>query len=355
MLNVLFNQLILQHPFFENRIAQALVIFLGFFIISKIFIFLVEKIILRFTAKTKTKIDDLLIGAVRSPLTQMILVFGIYIGFIYLQINNTIGFVISSILFSALIILMFIIIRRVTKVLIDHYGHKWAKKTESTIDDAVLPLSKKIINVVLIIIAAIWVMRIWHFDITGVLAGVGIAGIAIGFAVKDSLSNIFGGISMLFDKSFQVGDMIEVETGVKGTVVDIGIRSTRLKTFDNELMIIPNGQLSNSRITNYNQPDLSARVVVDFGVEYGTKHEKVKKIVMDVISKLGNSLKDPEPVVVFVSMGDSALLFQAKFWVADINERYGTKEKATCMIYDALNKAKINIPFPTRTVYNKKG
>jgi len=217
-----------------------------------------------------------------------------------------------------------------------------------------LPLSKKIINAIFIIFAVIWILKLWNVDVTGLLAGVGIAGIAIGFAIKDSLANIFGGISLLFDKAFQVGDMIELESGIKGVVDDIGIRSTRVRTFNNELMIIPNGQLANGRVTNYNQPTLSARVVVSFGVEYGTKHEKVKKLVLDTVAKISNMLDDPAPVVVFTSMGDSALLFEAKFWVKNISERYETKEKATCMIYDALNKAKIGIPFPTRTVHVKK-
>ncbi|MBT5022731.1 mechanosensitive ion channel family protein [Candidatus Woesearchaeota archaeon] len=348
------NELFISIPALQNNYFYAFVIFLTFFILMKLFVFVVERIVVGFAEKTKTKLDDNLVEAVRGPLTYFIMVIGLFLGFNYLQLGGLINFIVGTAIYSALIILAVVIVSRVFRVVIDHFGHRWAKKTASTIDDALLPLSKKIINAIFIIFAVIWILKLWNVDVTGLLAGVGIAGIAIGFAIKDSLANIFGGISLLFDKAFQVGDMIELESGIKGVVDDIGIRSTRVRTFNNELMIIPNGQLANGRVTNYNQPTLSARVVVSFGVEYGTKHEKVKKLVLDTVAKISNMLDDPAPVVVFTSMGDSALLFEAKFWVKNISERYETKEKATCMIYDALNKAKIGIPFPTRTVHVKK-
>ncbi|MBT7902983.1 mechanosensitive ion channel [Candidatus Woesearchaeota archaeon] len=350
----ILNQWLAPIPFLQNKIAHAIIIFLGFFILSKLFVFITEKIIVRIVKKTKTKVDDLILDAIRGPITTILVLFGLYLGSSYLISHVKANFVISSILFSAILVFFLIIIQRISKILIDHYGTKWAKKTKSTIDDAILPLLKKILNVIFIILIGLWILRIWNIDITGVLAGVGIAGLAIGFAIKDSLGNVFGGISLLFDKAFQVGDMVEIESGVKGTVVDVGIRSTRIKNFDNELMIVPNGQLANSRITNYNQPNIQARVVVEFGVEYGSNPDNVKKVILSTIKSIKNVLKDPAPSVMFMSMADSALVFKTYFWVADIGERFSTKENATNLIYKALNKAKIGIPFPTQTVYVKK-
>ena len=129
------------------------------------------------------------------------------------------------------------------------------------------------------------------------------------------------------------------------------MRSTKIKNFDNEVIIVPNGVLVDSRIQNYVLPDPSARVVVDFGVEYGSDVDKVKRVILGEIKKLKKALKDPEPQVRFLLMADFSLNFSARFWVADYTERVVVKEEATCLFYKALNKAKIGIPFPTRTVY----
>ena len=180
------------------------------------------------------------------------------------------------------------------------------------------------------------------------------AGLAIGFAVQDSLSNIFGGISLLLDKAVKVGDFVQLDSGESGEVIDVGLRSTKVKNWDNEVMIIPNGSLANSKFVNWKLPDLRARVVVPFGVEYGSDVKKVKKVVMDVIKKHKVILKDPEPAVRFLEMGDSSLKFSAFVWVDNISDKYGTKMILVEEIYDALNKNKIGIPFPTRTIYMKK-
>jgi len=198
------------------------------------------------------------------------------------------------------------------------------------------------------------VLGVWGVDIGPFLAGLGIAGLAISFALQESLGNIFGGISLIMDRVYKVGDRIQLDSGEVGTVVDVGLRSTRLRTFDNELIVIPNSKPANSKVKNYVQPDTSLRVVVNFGVEYGTKLEKVKKVLEPVLKKMKGISKSPAPVVEFIEMGDSSLNCIAKFWVPNYEHAYGKKLEATDLIYNELNKAKIGIPFPTTTVYVKK-
>ncbi|MFC1741871.1 mechanosensitive ion channel family protein, partial [Nanoarchaeota archaeon] len=205
------------------------------------------------------------------------------------------------------------------------------------------------------IVIAIMVLDLWGVNIAGLLAGVGIAGLAIGFAVKDSLSNIFGGISMILDKTINVGDKIKLDDGTVGVVHDVAIRATRIKTYDNEILVVPNGVMSNMKIKNYNQPDMTARVVIPFTVEYGTDPDKVKKLVLEEIKKFKDILKSPEPVVRFDEMADFALSMKAFFWVDDIGKVYPKKEEATRAIYKLLGKKKIGIPFPTQTLFVKKG
>jgi small-conductance mechanosensitive channel len=134
--------------------------------------------------------------------------------------------------------------------------------------------------------------------------------------------------------------------------MDISLRSTRIQTFDNKLVIIPNSIMANGVITNVSKPDRSRRVVIKFGAEYGSDPDYVKKIVLDEITKIKLvEKKDPAPRVVFKDMGESALLFEALYWVKDLDNFVDAKEEGTTRIYERLSKENIGIPFPSRTIY----
>ena len=335
---------------FKNQYVEAAIIFLLFVVIGKIIAVVIRKYMKKITEKTKTKFDDILLEKAEPSLTYMIILIGakvvlLHIGIMTLLISR----IINS--FIAILAVYFIII--VVDTFIEFWGTNWAKRTKSGMD-AMLPLIHKFSKVVLIIAGFMFIMNLWDKDVTGFVAGLGVAGIVLGFALKDSLSNIFGGISIILDHTYKVGDRIKIDSGESGIVYDIGLRSTKIKTWDNDILVIPNGKMANSKIQNYVQPSIRSRCVIEFGVAYGSDIKKVKDVVMKTIKKVENVMEDPGPSVAFVKMNDFSLDFKAKFWVANISQRYAAKEKATCMIYDALNKAKISIPFPTRTVYLKK-
>jgi small-conductance mechanosensitive channel len=280
---------------------------------------------------------------------------GVKIAFEYLNYSNGFAWIVNNVILTLIYFAVALVIIAVLLATIDSWGKRIARKTKSSIDDALMPLFRTSTRVVVLLIVAIMVLAFWGVDVAGLLAGVGIAGIAIGFAVKDSLGNIFGGISLILDKTFNVGDRIGLDDGTIGIVKHVSLRSTRIHTFDNEYVTIPNGELAVSKIKNYNQPDRMMRVVVPFGVEYGAKPEKVKELVLKEIKSMKGILKDPAPSVVFTEMADFALNMKARFYVEDLDDAYGKKEEATTLIYNLLNKKKIGIPFPTSTVYVHKG
>jgi len=328
--------------------VQAGIILVAFLVLAFIFTFLTRKIVPLIVGKTKTDVDDKIIAAVQKLLFYLIIVIGAR--FAAQPINLPGIQIIDSV--AALLFLM--IFARTTHILIGSWGKALAKKTKTDIDETLLPLFGKAVNVFFIIFAVIWVLSIWDIDVTPWLAGLGVGGVVLGFALQDSLKNIFGGIALVLDRTLAVGDRVKLETGELGEVVDIGLRSTRLRTFDNHMLTIPNGNLATAKIQNYGQPNPQLRVKIFFGVEYGTNVQKAKKIVFDELKKIKNISKDPKPQVLFIEMGDSALNFQANIWVDDYHDAYAKKLEATEVIYNALNKAKISIPFPTRTVYTKK-
>jgi len=242
----------------------------------------------------------------------------------------------------------------VIDVLIDEWGMKWAKKTKSTLDDSLVSLLQKTSKVLIFLIGFIYILDIWGIEVVPFVASLGIAGVAVAFALQDSLKNVFGGITLILDKSVSVGDVIELDEATKGTVLSVGIRSTKIKTFDNELITIPNGKLADSKIWNYAQPDLSARLVVPFNVAYGSDIDKVKKIVLKGIKKIDHILDDPRPTIRFVEMGDSALKFKLYLQVDHYSNRFPTKDRVNTIIYNIMRKNRIVIPFPQLDVHLKK-
>ena len=183
------------------------------------------------------------------------------------------------------------------------------------------------------------------------LGALGIAGLAVALALQPTLSNIFSGISIILDGTLKKKDIVKLESGEMGEVYKIGLRTTRIKSFDNEMIIIPNSKMADSIIQNFLQPDPSIRVNVEFGVEYGIDPEYVKKLVIEEINKINFIDKTQEVRVLFVSMGDNALLFKAMFWVEDIAKKWPAHQEAISRIYRRLYKEKIGIPFPQRTIW----
>ncbi len=337
-------------PYLTNKYFVSLLILIGAIVGAKLILFIFEKYLQKFAKKTKTEVDDLIFERTKKPLFYFILVYGIKLSLNTLGIGGWVTGLVNS-----LMALVFVfILARSMDVVIEVWGKVLADKTKSQIDDILLPLFHKISKVIFVIVALLWVLNIWGINITPYLAGAGIAGLVLGFALQDSLKNIFGGVTLLLDKTFRVGDKIKLENGELGEVLDIGLRSTKIRTYDNEVIYVPNGYLANSRILNYTRPTTKIRVGVEFGVEYGSKIKFVQKTVLNAIAKMKDVLKDPEPAVQFKEMGESSLKFKAYFWVENWKEAYSKKLEATEMIYDELNKAKIGIPFPQMDVHLKK-
>tara|TARA_Y100000310_G_C20597248_1_gene771159 strand:- start:383 stop:1453 length:1071 start_codon:yes stop_codon:yes gene_type:complete len=346
-----WTNLVKQMPILGNKYIVSLVIVILAVIGAKLLLLIFEKFLQKFAAKTKTELDDLIFAKTKKPFFYLILTYGFKLALL----NIGAGVWISQLMNSLMAIVFLIIIGAAIDVVIEGWSKTMAHRTQSKIDDVLLPLFHKIVKVIMTIIGVLWVMKIWGLSITPYLAGAGVGGIVIGFALQDSLKNIFGGITLLLDKNFEVGDKIKIESGELGEIKDISLRSTKIRTYDNEIIHVPNGYLANSRILNYTHPNSTIRVKVDFGVEYGSDIEKVKKLVLETVRDLKDIiLADKEPQVQFLEMGDSALNFRALFWIDNWRKSHAKKLEATQAIYDALNKEGIGIPFPTRTIYMKK-
>lgn len=333
------------------RFLMILVITLIIAYLAKI---ILKKILKPFAEKTKTKIDDLIIKSLSSIIFYIVFLLGVKVGLQYFELKKNVQTVFDGLINTLLIVVISLLLLKIISNFAQQLTKEWKFKTRTTADERLIPFLQRILKVIVIILSVIFVFSAWKINISPLLATAGIAGLAVGLAVKDSLSNILGGLQLVLDKTFKVGDKVQLESGELGVIMDIGLRSTKLRTYDNEVIYIPNGYLANAKIKNFTQPDLSIRVNVNFGVEYGSETKKVQKVVLEAIKKIDTIIKEPEPVVLFLKMSDFSLDFVARAWVKSYTEAYSTQLKITDEIYNALNKANIGIPFPTRTVYTKK-
>ena len=332
--------------------------FLAILVIT-IIVALLAKIIMKhvlkpLAKKTKTKIDDLVIKNISSIIFYIFLLLGFKIGLQNFEFRESAQSVFDGIINTLLIFIVTLLLLKIISSFALQWMKEWKFKTKTTADERLIPFLQKILKAVVIVLALIFTFNAWKINISPLLATAGIAGLAIGLAVKDSLNNILGGLQLVLDKTFKVGDKVQLESGEMGVILDIGLRSTKLKTYDNEVIYIPNGYLANAKLKNFTHPDVSIRVNVNFGVVYGSDTEKVQKVVIDAIKKIETVIEEPEPMVQFLKMSDFSLDFVARAWVKSYKDAYSTQIKMTDVIYNALNRANIGIPFPTRTVYTKK-
>lgn len=183
------------------------------------------------------------------------------------------------------------------------------------------------------------------------LAGAGVAGIAVGFAAKDTLSNFISGIFLYSDKMFNIGDTVEID-GKMGKVVDIHLRNTVIRGFDNKMMTIPNSKTANSMVTNYSR-SATRRISVPVGIAYEADLEKATKIALGVVDKDSDYLDDPKPGVVVTGFGDFSVNLEIRAWTK--NENFLDKKvKLMKEIKMAFDKNKIEIPYPRRVMIQKR-
>ena len=344
------------NKYIYNPYFDSFLILLLFFTLSKLVVFISTKILLKIAKKTKTNIDDLIVAKSNGAISLVLFLIGLRLAILPLGIRPSISNLVQDIIRFLIIIVLTYIAIVISDILLDSWGKRHGEKNHSIFNDEVIPIFKKFLRIFISFLGILFLLPILGIQIGPLLTSLGIAGIAIAFALQSTLGNIFGGASILIDKSVRVNDIIKLDNETIGTIVEVGLRSTKIKTFDNELVTIPNGKLADSKIINFLQPDPTIRFAVDFGVEYGSDTSMVRKIVLDVVKKVPEVLTKPKPKVLMIEMGDSAVKFTVLFWVAGYSDKYDdTKALVVENVYNALRKGGIGIPFPTRTVYLKKG
>ena len=222
-------------------------------------------------------------------------------------------------------------------------------------DDIVFDLLNRFAGVLIYVLAAILALDMLGVNVMPFIAGAGVMGIAIGFAAKDTLSNLIAGILLIIDRPFEVGDRIELwqtpkNSATWGDVIDIGLRATKIRTTDNIVIIIPNNEIMLRDIINYTTINSKIRVRVNIGVAYDADLKKAKKLILAVVDSMEWASRDPAPVVVVTNFGESSVDLQLRVWIENARKRIHTISFVTDNVKEAFDREGIEIPYPKRDI-----
>lgn len=335
-----------------NPYIQALLILLFSLGLAKIVDLLFTKALPRLAGRTRTAIDERLIGILHRPIFYSILLAGAYVAITRFSLPGKALFYLGGLLKSLALIVWSWAVLRIALLLIQTMERK--AREQELIRRRFAPLLENLAKIVVFVIALIILLSIWGISVTALLASAGIAGIIIGFAARDILANFFGGLFVLADSPYKIGDYIVLDSGERGMVTDIGLRSTRIRTRDDIEITIPNAQIANSKIVNESGPQEKMRVRIRVGVAYGSDIDKVRAILGRIAAENEHVCEEPEPRVRFREFGDSSLNFELLCWIDKPLARGRILDQLNTAIYKRFAEEGVVIPFPQRDLHVKE-
>ena len=332
-----------------NVYLQAALIAVTFIVLGKIADWVISRVIGRFARQSSNEFDNQIVDLVHRPIFMTFVLIGLAqsthrIGlpeaptFITLGILKTIAI---SVWYNTIMLLMTLVVKAFSKT-----------KERKIVQTGMLSLLHNVLKVLVVALTVYFLFLAWQIDVTAWLASAGIVGLALSFAARDTLSNLFAGVSIIMDAPYKTGDFIILDSGERGVVTDIGLRSTRILTRDDVEITVPNGVIGNGKIINEaGGPTPHHRIRIAVGVAYGSDIDEVINVLDGVAADHQEVLKNPAPRVRFRSFGDSSLDLELLAWIARPVDRGRVTHELNCAVYKALDKHGIQIPFPQRDLH----
>jgi len=324
--------------------------------IAAVIYFVVDPIVHMLTRKTKTDLDDRILEVTRIPIFLLIIIFGLVDSLSIIDIPQEWHVTIILLYQILLILVISYVVYLIFDRVIIYYAQKWAKVTDTEIDDVLVPLLHKAGLILIPTFALGAVLSLFGVDLTLLVAGFGVVGIVIAFAVQETLSNVFAGTQLLLDRPFKIGDLVELDTGEICEVKKIGLRSTTMyNTADHEIIVVPNNDVVNKKVINYSRPDMHRSMNAEIGVAYGTDLNKVKEVLLKIASDHPDIIKQEGqmPYVRLAKFGDSSVDF--KLWYrVEVKNMWRVASEVRQAIYDRFMAEGIEIPFPQNVVTLKE-
>lgn len=345
----------LENELWGNTIENwgiSILIILGAIIIVKLLSLLGKKVIKPFVTGTDNHLDDVIFYSLEAPVKFAIILLGIWIAIHRLVYPDSFVKVVDN-AYSILIVLDITwFFGRLFSSLLQVY---WGKQSNGQANK-MMPIIKRTILVIVWLIGIVMALSNVGVNISALLGTLGIGGIAFALAAQDTVKNVFGTFTILTDKPFSIGDTIRVDS-YEGTVVDVGVRSTKIMNYDKRIITFPNYKITDTSIVNISSEPMR-RVVLNLGLTYDTTSEKMKEaleLLKSIPKRVENVSSNPSDIVaVFTEYSDSALAIMYIYFIEKQGDILGVTSNMNMEILAAFNKAGLNLAFPTRTVYIQK-
>ena len=339
--------------YFPYPYLNALIAIIFFLLLGKTVDWLVTKVLKQLVRKTKSDFDDKVLHVLHRPIFLSVLLFGLsFTTYLLGQAPKITGITIH-ILQTIGVLVWFRFGLKLIKITLDELEIN--ENRFKFITSTTKPVLKNSFSIILVALSVYIIFLIWNINITAWVASAGIIGLAISFAAKDTLANVFGGVTIFADKPFKVGDFVNLSEGERGVITHIGIRSTRILTRDDIEITVPNGVLATTTIINESGgPHEKFRIRVKVGVAYGSDLDKVEDVLLNVATNHKEVCEIPEPRVRFRNFGDSSLDYELLCWVEKPVLRGRILHELNREVYKSFNQENIEIPFPQQDIYIKQ-
>lgn len=333
----------------QYPIIGSIVVALFGFLAARVIVWLMRNALSQVSKHTKTTTDDKLISMLERPVFITVFFF-----FLVLALRPLVGGAIyngiGNIMASVVILVWLMALLPASKLLLDSLGRNGSRF--KIIEERTIPLFNILSIVLLWGMGAYILLILWGINPAAWLASAGVLGIAIGFAAKDTLSNLFSGVFIVADSPYQIGDFVNLDSGERGQVTHVGLRSTRLLTRDDVEITIPNAVIANAKIINESGGhSVKSRIRIKVGVAYGSDAEQVVSVLEDVADKDNAIARSPEPRVRMRGFGDSSVDFELLCWINTPVERGKITHELYMAVYKRFADENIEIPFPQRDLY----
>lgn len=332
----------------EMRIIRIPVILVFSLLVAVLVKFVVIRLVRIITRKTATDLDDQLLEAIRGPIFWSVLIIGISYITNEFEFDKRTTYIISGILKSTTVVIWGIAAMRIGSLALDVLSR--LANLVTFIQPSTLPMFQILVKLVVAGGIAYFAFIAWGIDVTGWIASAGIVGIAVGFAAKDTLANLFAGIFILTDAPYKVGDFIVLGNS-RGRVTHIGIRTTRVLTRDDIEITIPNANIANSQIINETAGrHEKRRLRIKVSAAYGCEPDQVREILQECVRDVKHVCATPAPSVRLTELGDSGLLYELRVWIEKPVYKGRVSDNLYTKIYNSFRKEGIEIPYTKREI-----
>jgi len=346
-------QELMSQTYYGNTMAEwtiALGIALGAFVVGKIVYWISGGMLRRLTAKTESKIDDVIVDMLDEPLVLVVTALGLRLAVGTLTLPAAINQFLFNALQGLIVVAVAWTVVRLFDAVITHVLQPAIENSESDLDDQLLPVVRKGGKTILWSLGIIMALNNAGYDVAALIAGLGIGGLALAMAAQDTVKNVFAGFTIFTDRPFTLGERVAV-SGFDGAVEEIGLRTTRIRTLAGRQVTIPNSGISNSAVENISS-EPSRKVVMTLGLTYDTTPDAMRRamVILGEIEAAHGEDTTSEPVIAFSGYGDFAMNVLFIYYIRKGADIMGTQTSVNLAILDRFNAEGLSFAFPTQTI-----